>query len=252
MGGDFPADAYPTELQPSVGAARPPFPVHAPTDVPPSAAAAYIPIEDDRPEGDSWLWDTNKMPKVPARSSSPNIFSGPSARAPRPNPESQPTAPSFTPPPTGGPAFAPPAGSNVPAETPWWLTHDQPAQPAAPAWDAGKAWEASNVYPPAGQPSHSQNPPAPDYPPAYTPAEQDQQPTYIDPPLASPPFVQRPDQAQQGYSEPPEEQGPSEREMFDENLAESQRWRKQRNWQPPQLPRYGPPPPEGEDGKRKR
>jgi hypothetical protein len=40
--------------------------------------------------------------------------------------------------------------------------------------------------------------------------------------------------------------------MYDENLAESQRWRKQQNWQPPQLPRFGPPPADGEDGKRKR
>lgn len=260
LGGNLPPDAYPTELQPSVGAGRPPLNPHPysaniPADVPPSvaAAAAYIPVEDDRPEGDSWLWDTSKMPKVKAGSSSSDIFAGPAARPRQPDPEAGPTAPSFVPPPTAGPVFRPPAGGNAPAETPWWLTHDQPPQPAAPA---DNAWEVSDIYPPAGQPNHNQYPnypPAPDYPSAYPPPDEEPQPQpYNEPPLASPPFVQRPDHQRQGYSEPPEEQGPSEREMYDENLAESQRWRKQQNWQPPQLPRFGPPPPDGDDGKRKK
>ncbi|HKT39039.1 MAG TPA: hypothetical protein VJR48_11760, partial [Ktedonobacterales bacterium] len=166
-----------------------------------------------------------------------------------PDPASAPPASPFVPPPTAGPAFTPPASGNAPAETPWWLTHDQPPQPAAPTDDA---WAVSDIYPPAGQPNPYPNyPPAPDYPAAYPPPDEAPQP-YNDPPLASPPFVQRPDSQRQGYSEPPEEQGPSEREMYDENLAESQRWRKQQNWQPPQLPRFGPPPADGEDGKRKR
>ena len=60
-----------------------------------------------------------------------------------------------------------------------------------------------------------------------------------------PPFV-----APQDYPppDPPEEQGPSEREMYDENLADSQKWRAQKNWHPPQLPRFGPPPDEQDDG----
>jgi hypothetical protein len=268
--GNLSLDAYPTELQPSVGATRSPlnpYPNNIPPDVPPSvaAAAAYIPIEDDRPEGDSWLWDTSKMPKVSAGSSSPDIFSGPSARPRQSDPGSVPTPPSFTPPPTAGPAFMPPTSNNnnAAAETPWWLTHDQPEQPPAPSRDAGKAWAVSAIYPPAGQPNNAptnnaptnnapNHPPAPDYPAAYPPPDMEAQQTYNDPPLASPPFVQRPDFPHQGYNEPPEEQGPSEREMYDENLAESQRWRKQQNWQPPQLPRFGPPQSEDEGNQRKR
>jgi hypothetical protein len=40
--------------------------------------------------------------------------------------------------------------------------------------------------------------------------------------------------------------------MYDENLADSQKWRAQQNWQPPTLPRFGPPPPDSEDDGRKR
>lgn len=243
--GELPADAYPTEMQPSVNTGHPamnPTPPHTPAGVPPSVAA-YIPVEDevdDRPEDDSWLWDTSKMPKISGASSSSNIFARPPSRPQKPGTE-PPPAPTFTPPPTGGPAFMPPAANNTPAETPWWLTQDQPA----PSWDAANSWQAVDVYPPAGQPNYT---PAPDYPSVYPPPGEDQQPTYTDHdnrPMASPPFVQRPDHPQP-YTEPPEEQGPSEHGVYDENLAESQKWRAQKNWQPPQLPRFGPPP-EGED-----
>jgi hypothetical protein len=250
--GELPADAYPTEMQPSVGAGRPPMnpiPSNAPADMPPSVAAAYIPIEDERPEGDSWLWDTSKMPKISGASSSSNIFAKPPSRPQKPASEPQTPRPTFTPPPTAGPAFTPPTPNNTPAETPWWLTQDQPA--SAPSWDAANSWQAADVYPPAGQPNYA---PAPEYPPVYPPPEEDQQPNYADrdnQPMASPPFVQRPDY-QQLYSEPPEEQGPSEHGVYDENLADSQKWRAQKNWQPPTLPRFGPPPPDDEDDRRKR
>lgn len=231
--GNLPADAYPTELQPSVSAVRPSAsttPKNTPTGMPPSVAAAFAASDSQGAEEDSWLWDTNKMPKISVGSSSPDIF----ARKPNPpqrnDPASVPTAPAFTPPPTAGPAFSPPAATNAPAETPWWLNAEQAAAPPpAPSWDAASSWQA------------------PDYPSAYPPP--DEQPAFDDSAyaqFASPPFVQRPAD-QPPYSEPPEEQGLSEREVYDENLADSQKWRAQKNWQPPTLPRFGPPPPEGDD-----
>ena len=269
LGGDLPADAFPTELQPAVGATRPPdrpTPENLPRDVPPSVAAAFSASEDERPEGDSWLWDTSKMPRVSANSSSSNIFARPPEKAPRTEPADSPPMPTFTPPPTAGPAFNPRPGGNTPAETPWWMVADAPAADPTPSWDEGASWEAQDVYPPVSYPGHADHanssrqphqPRAPEYPPAYPPPTDDQQspyaafaqqPDYPQRP-ASPPFVQR----TQEYPppEPPEEQGPSEREMFDENLAQSQQWRDQQNWQRPQLPRFGPQP-EGEDESRPR
>lgn len=261
--GALPADAYPTELQPAVNASRPPaspFPARSPAGgpgMPPSVASAFVGVEDERPEDDSWLWDTNKMPKVSAGGSSSNIFGRPAGQPQRADPESLPTAPAFTPPPTGGPAFIPQADSGAPAESSWWLTADAPAAPAEPSWDAGSSAEAPDLYPPVNYPEYPNYPPAPEYPSAYPPLDDDQQSPYAafaqqpdSPRPASPPFVQH----RQDYPppEPPEEQGPSEREVYDENLAQSQKWRKQQNWQPPTLPRFGPPPPEGDDDKRKR
>lgn len=255
QGGDISADIFPTEIQPSVSAVRPPTPPstrNTPAGVPPSVAAAYTASEDDRPEDDSWLWDTNKMPKVSAAgSSSANIFARPQGQPQRPTPEPPPVTPTFTPPPTGGPAFMPPtAANNAPADSGWWLTGDAPA-PSAPSWEGISSWEAADVYPPVNYPNQ---PPEPDYPSVYPPSEDTQPPVYDDSgdaPLASPPFVQHGDYPRPAYSEPPEEQGPSEREVYDENLAQSQGWRNQQNWQPPQLPRFGPPP-EGEDNEQQR
>ena len=291
----FGAEDYPTQVQPSVsgaGAFRPPatpFPGAAaskpnaasiPNGVPPRVAAEFAAAgetgsegEDTRAEADSWLWDTSKMPSVSSGSgassgsSSANIFGQPSGRPqarpqyPQPtDPESLPTAPAFTPPPTAGPAFTPGA---APAETPWWLSADAPAEAPAPSWNAASeaneanAWGGADIYPPA-----SDYPPA--YPPGYHAADDDQlpdfvpsdygQPDYGQPAYAEPDFPQRMPPfvaAQQDYPppEPPEEQGPSEREMYDENLADSQKWRAQQNWQRPQLPRFGPPPEGGDDGR---
>jgi hypothetical protein len=260
--GDLPADAYPTELQPAIGGLRPsmrpapatPTAPNQPMDVPPSVAAAYgAAIEDERSEEDSWLWDTSKMPKVSRTPSSPDIFQ-PAAQSqpPRQNPRQSPqVTPAFTPPPTAGPAFTPPTGDAA-AEKPWWMMNDAPAQQppqATPSWEAGDVYppvnyqNAPSVPNPPNAPFMPNMPPAPEYPAAYPPPDEDEQPTYTEAnygQLASPPFVQRPDYPNQPYTEPPEEQGPSEREMYDENLAQSQRWRNQQNWQPPQLPRFGP------------
>lgn len=295
QGGDIPADAFPTEVQPSARASRPsanafpgsPFTGNAPADMPPSVASSYagIPEEDERPEGDSWLWDTNKMPRVSAGSSSSNIFgrppaspSSPAASArPQPfDPEAVPTAPAFTPPPTGGPAFVPPSGDAA-AETPWWLTSDASDAsdaPSAPAhsWESVASWEAADVYPTVNHPNvpnepnapnAPHHPPAPEYPAAYHTGDDEQQAAYGEPDYPQPtyPGYEQPLEFQQPayapYAQPdypppppPEEQGPSEREMFDENLAQSQQWRDQQNWQRPQLPRFGPAPEGDDDGRR--
>jgi hypothetical protein len=283
---DLPADAYPTELQPSVGAApgasgmRPPtspFPggapnmpntPNAPRDMPPRVEEAYGEIADDtRAEDDSWLWDTSKMPRVSTGASSADIFgqssgqpsSRPLARPPRSDPESAPTAPPFTPPPTAGPVFTP--GAAPVADPSGWMNADAPAQAPAPSWDANAAWGAGDVYPPA-----------PDYPPAYPQGyhagDEDQTPNYAPLDYGQPEYGQpdygQPEYGEPGYQqrmppfvapqdypppEPPEEQGPSEREIYDENLADSQKWRAQQNWQPPQLPRFGPPPDGQDDGR---
>ncbi|HET9980006.1 MAG TPA: hypothetical protein VFQ32_06165 [Ktedonobacterales bacterium] len=289
---DLPADAYPTAVQPSVSASRPsasPFPGGAPSmpkGVPPRVAAEFaaaggaeVAGEDTRAEADSWLWDTSKMPSVSSGASSPDIFGQPAGRpsarpqyaqpaqpTPYPqhaDPESLPTAPAFTPPPTAGPVFN--LGTPAATETPWWMNADAPAEAAAPApapsWDEANGWGAGDIYPPAPDYS-SAYPPA--YPQGYHAADDDQMPDYVAPqpdygqpynaepdyPQRMPPFV-----APQDYPppEPPEEQGPSERELYDENLADSQKWRAQKNWQSPQLPRFGPPPqPEGQDEGRGR
>ena len=254
--GALPADAYPTELQPAVNASRPPaspFPARSPAgcQICHPRLRRRSCVEDERPEDDSWLWDTNKMPKVSAGALVEYLWpsgwpttarrSGVSAYSARVH------APT-----NWWPSVYTAGGRGAPAESSWWLTADAPASPAAPHGTRVPSAEAPDLYPPVNYPEYPNYPPAPEYPSAYPPPDDDQPSPYAafaqqpgSPRPASPPFVQH----RQEYPppEPPEEQGPSEREVYDENLAESQKWRKQQNWQPPTLPRFGPPPPEGDD-----